>query len=607
MNKITIAGVVITCLAALVPRLCAAADFRVECTSGCERTLPSAEQSPNLLLLDDAQTEIELTWTIAVSPDPKERLDLHAGNPEMRDKLTELGPLTFTQAAGGWTAKHRFAVADLGRGTFIAAMVRRRDGTQSIADWRIFRLLRLSEVGKRDEGAPITDNLSVALVPELMQVTSGPRELPPSSGGNERVWWPIPESYSGVDVDIDGTSTGVPGLTITHSPPWASQGADWRQSVLEHLPKVVGHFVSFDDLQFNQSGDEKTTLDGVGTVEIRHYYSAITLFTNATFTVYSAKDLGLSGNKRYFAHEASANFKQRAHPFLWSSYSRHEYSADSQLLGLIQKGMQKDGSIPGLSQVQQDDGDGGSVVYRVGFLARVAPWSVPNATQAFKPGFVHVDIVAVRTGFGDIETRGTTDNSPALCKLIKCSDATKLDLSHPPRGYEVAAPTAITGSQSGTLVMLQGKPLRANRDSEGIDFPTRARFAIAAQLRAGALIRKSGFFNTNVEDIAPINSYAQYVVKYTVAMIPQTVMVASDESILPKASEFNTSTVDVPQKNLWEKLKELLGGPGLTLIVIVLVVVLAFLFPPVARLFSAIVGLLADVVNRIRNGVKKPP
>jgi len=148
--------------------------------------------------------------------------------------------------------------------------------------------------------------------------------------------------------------------------------------------------------------------------------------------------------------------------------------------------------------------------------------------------------------------------------------------------------------------------LRANKDSLGIDFPTRARFAIAAQLRAGALIRKGGLFSTSIEDIAPINSYAQYVVKYTVAMIPQTVMVASDESILPKASEFNTSTVEIPKKNLWGMLKDLFGSWGLTLAIVVLVVVLAFVFPPVARLFSAIVGLLADIVNRIRDALKKP-
>ena len=34
-------------------------------------------------------------WTLSTAPDPKESLELHAGNPEMRD---ELGPLAFASS-----------------------------------------------------------------------------------------------------------------------------------------------------------------------------------------------------------------------------------------------------------------------------------------------------------------------------------------------------------------------------------------------------------------------------------------------------------------------------------------------------------------------------
>lgn len=587
----------------------AAADFAVECTDGCT-AVPPTERTPNLLLVADEQPDIELTWTSTTAPAEGESFRLRAGNPVVKDNLGDLGALNLTASDGRWSASRRFRLADLGHGTFIAATLSKRGSKESIADWHVFRLLRHSELDQQEAGAQITGGLSIDLTREFLQVSTGHGELPSHTGGDERIWWPIPASYSGVDVDLDGENTGVPGITITPSAPWESRGNDWRRDAIDHLPDVVGHFVDFDEPWFNESPDREINVGGdVGTVLIKHYYSAVTLFTNATATVLSAQDLGQRGNKRYFAHETTANFRQLADPRLWSSYSRREYSADTLLLGLIGESIDSRGLVPGLGDVQQDDGDGGSAIYRVGFRARVAPWAVPDTHTAFRAGFVHVDVVAVRTGVGDVKTSGNAQ-ARGLCKLtdwVDCEQKSKVDLSKPPRGYEVAAPMAITGTQSGTLSMLQGVPLRAQREDlipEGIDFPTTTRFALAAQLRAGALVRKKGLFNRSIEDVVPINSYAQYVLKYTVAMIPQTVVVASDEAVLPDASEFDTSTIVVPKKNWWEHLKGLLGWPGLIIVGAIVLVVLAFFLPGAARLVNAIFRMFAALVDRITGRLK---
>lgn len=596
-------------LAALLFCGSALADFVANCTAGCIAR-PAAERSPNLLLLNDEPTSIELTWTATTPLAADTTYHLRAGNPAAQDNLVDLGVLTFAQSNDAITASRRFSSDDLGHGTFIAVLLEKRGSKTTIADWRAFRIVRLSELEAQMAGPAVGGALSIDLVPTRLQVSSGHGELPLNTGGNERVWWSVPQSQADADLDIDGESTGVPGVKITHSAPWESRGDDWRQSIRDNLPGVKDHFIDFEEpefneLKFNESKSREAELQNRGTVLIKHYYSAITLFTNASSTILTARDLGLSGSKRYFAHETTANFKQKAHPKLWSSYSRHQYSADAEMLELIMGAVESRGFVPGLGHVQQDDGDGGSAIYKVGFKARAAPWSVPDDPRTFLPGFIHLDVVAVRTGFGGIETQADAD-AGGLCKLIGCGSGTKLDLSSPPRGYEVAAPMVVTGTQSGTLLMMQGTQLIAQREDlppNPIELPAVVEFAVAAHLRAGALVRKKGFFNTAIEDVVPINSYVQFVVKYTVGMTPQTEMVVSDEAILPKAAEFDTTTLVVPKKSLWEKFRDLLGWPGIIILAVVGLLVLAFFLPGAARLVNAVLKMFAALIERITGAI----
>jgi hypothetical protein len=588
----------------------AAADPVVTCTQGCA-SRPGSERTPTLLVLDDGATQIELTWRSSTAPSADEILTVRGGIPEAQDNLADLGKLEFTHQGDAWVARRTFSRADLGNGTFIVVTLGKKGARQRIVDWRPFYIRTLDELEAQSTVSEVTGGHSIDLIATRLQVTSGHGELPNFTGGDERVWWNLPSSQANAELDIDGENTGVPGLKITTSPVWESQGTDWRKSVTEHMPKVLQNVFDSDDpaldkLKFHESPDTTARFKGQA-VDIKHYYGVITLFTNATKAVYRPQDLGRSGNRRYFAHETAANFRQKVHPKLWSSYSRRQYSGDAALLDLIASTFEEKGSVPGLSFVQLDDGDGGDVVYKVAFKARVAPWNIPDDARTFAAGFVHVDVVAVNAGFGGVDTQQDVNNS-GICKLIRCDGDTKIDVRKLPRGWTVVAPTALTGTHSGTLQYIKGEQLFAQRSDKpagSIELPSEVEFAVAAFLRAGALVKKGGFFGPEVEELVPLNSYVQFAVKYTVAMVPKTELVVSDEAIVPKADEFDVKNPVPEDKSWWQKFRELIGTPGLWILGIVLLVLAGYFLPPVAAIFRAVARLIVAFVDWLRERIKK--
>lgn len=602
----------LTAAACLVFQM-AQADFQVTCSKGCV-DIPDRDRTLNLLLIEDSASAITLTWQKTTAPAERTDYRLYAGNPAQTDALSDLGALDFAAADSGWSASREFSLERLGRGSFIAALIAERRGDESIAYWQAFRLQRLSQSLADAEGVPFSGNLSLEIIPEFIQVSSGHGELPKHVGGNDKVWWQIPASVVplSVTVDMDGDRTGVPPLTITHSAIWQSEGNDWKQSLQEKLQGVAGHFIDFDELEFSQSADRSVDVGGeTGTVHLKHYYGAITLFTTARTRDFSAQDLGKSGSRKYFSHETTADLNQADEdPRLWSSYSRREYSADPRLLRLIAKSQKRSGSVPGLGFVQTADGDGGGATYSVAFKVRVSPWSVPASSATFKAGFVHIDVVASRTGFGSVDTRNELEGS-GLCKLIPCLPGeTTINLNSPPDGYVVAHPVAVHGSQSGTATIFTEQPLVAARNFDpsepGLDFPRVARFGLASHLRAGALIQeKRGLFSRRPLQVVPINSYAQYVLKYTVAMVPNTVIVASDESIIPDLDEFDTiAPVPPPPKGWLQGLIDSLGAPLVGLLALVVLIVLA---PSVLVLLRSLTKLLVAIIDSISAMVRPKP
>ena len=541
----------------LAPMQTLAASLRVDCVEGC---LPrGTDPTVDLLLRADETGPITLRWEAAEDPSPgKETLRLSAGNPVLQDQIPDRGELSFVQVGALWQTSYTVPAEDLGRGTFLTVLVGKRGGEEEILDWRAFRLLTRAERDRQEQGPDPSGAWSIDVRPAVLQATSGRGELPRSRGGDERVWWPIAQVGSDTsDLDLDGEHTGIPGLGIQVSTPWAAGvgATDWKQAILDKLTGVEGHTVRFGELRWVEKPDREIgPVEGLGEVKLRHYYTLVTLFTNASLKTFDAKEVGGGGlfsNPTYFSHETSARLKHTRDLRFWASYSLREYGSDQRLLDLLRKKSRRDSTVPGLGRIQQDDGDGGSITYRAGFVARARPWAEPGGPSKLRAGFVGVDVVAARAGYGGVQTEGSaglSDLQKALCQVIRCGqEGRPLDLDQPPPGYEVAQPAAALATLSGSIAMSEGKPLLAQRALPPAgpgsaarlvpNLPSLTRFALAANLRAGAVIRKGSW--GHARNLVPINSYAQYVLKLTVAMGPGTTMVTSDEAVMPSPGELN--------------------------------------------------------------------
>jgi hypothetical protein len=523
----------------------------VHCTEGCVSR--PGDATINLLLRPDEGTPLTLTWTFGEDPVPEgTTLTLFAGNPVLQDRLPDRGALKVTTAAGTWQASQRFTPDAIGRGTFLAVLVRKRGSDERILDWRAFRLLTQKEREAMEQDPLPQGAWSIDVRPAVLQATAGRGELPRATGGDERVWWPLARSGPEAgDQDLDGENNGIAGLGIQVSTPWeAGVGQkDWKQAVLDKLTAVEGHTVRFEGLRWIEAPERSLgDFEGLGPLVERHYYTLVTLYTNASVRSFDAREVGGGGlfsDPTYFSHETTARLKHTKDPRFWASYSLRDYGADPHLLELLRNQSRRDGTVPGLGPIQLDDGDGGSVVYRVGFVARARPWEgPPPGRPPFQAGFVGVDVVAARAGIGGVETHGSSGQpelQKAWCQVVRCGqDGRALDLDEPPSGYDVAQPVASLATLSGGVAMTEGKPLVAARGLEP-NLPPLTRFALAANLRSGALVRKGSW--GNARNVVPVNSYAQYVLKLTVAMVKDAKLVTSYEAVMPQPGELSVQTV----------------------------------------------------------------
>ncbi|NKB99973.1 MAG: hypothetical protein GKR90_15945 [Pseudomonadales bacterium] len=582
------------------------ASFDVACVQGCIQR-PDLNRSLNLLFLGEHTQEVQIRWETESPPPDQSTIFLYEGNPEQTDSLAKRTRVELSPNGETFSFHRNISKEQLGRGTYIAVLVDEGE-EERILDWRTFRIQYANNAS--EEPTTIGAN-SVAVIPQYLQVQSGHGNLPKHVGGDEHAWWTLPGGAV-TNLDLDGEHTGVPGLSIAVSSTWKIDD-DWQSRLTDLLPTISGHFVDFGDLKIYQTPDRTLNLPDTEVI-IGHYYGAITFFTNASHAKIGASDIGRSGNRKYLAHETSAEIRQPQHPRLWSSYSRREYSADSRLLKLLQDQYDEAGNVPGLSHLNSSTGDGGSVIYRAGFDINIRPW-LANGSQDFVAGLVGIDVVGVRTGFGDIRIRDDGQGK-GLCQIVSCDSSTRLGLNEDPRGYRLESPTAIATTQSGALTLL-GEIPSASRDplqTDLPDLPTSATFALAAQLRAGALLEKGGFvLNRKIVELIPINSYAQFVVKYTVAMIPEArqAVVVSTEQNLPSPDQFDTSAIVTPGKSIWGAIQRLFGTPLLLLIGGVLVFGLALLFPGVRSVVNALLQLVATALNwlnrLLKPGQKGPP
>ena len=331
----------------------------------------------------------------------------------------------------------------------------------------------------------------------------------------------------------------------------------------------------------------------------------------------------------YFSHETSARLKHTDDPRFWASYSQREYSADQRLLSMLHRHVARVGTVPGLGMVQQDDGDGGAATYTAGFYATVHPWESPagQGNTRVSAGFIGLDVVAARAGIGGLVTEGSAGTSSLeriWCQVIRCgTSGHALDLDKPPSGYEVTQPVASLATLSGELPMIQEPPELAEKgvpsEAQGIPdalpaLPTSVRFGMSANLRSGALLQEGSW--GYMKNVVPINTYAQFVVKMTVAMVPNTDMVTSDEQIMPLPVEFGTSMAVPKPTGFWAWLSEypilwiaaLTGGVALLLVFVPGgITVVRSIMGVVTQALQLIVDIIALLLKKLAALVHRKP
>jgi hypothetical protein len=591
----------------------------VACLEGCRpATACEGNAGAFLLCLPDRQSNLKLEWTVSDAPGPDEQLRVYAGNP-VRAEQIPVRAVTFTPAGGGVTGSFTFSPEDVGGGPFLVVTTLVKGSSEKLLSWIPYRTSTPTETIHELEGPEPGSNWSIDVAPAFLQVSAGWRELPRTRDARTRTWFSLAQDSSlREDADLDGEMAGVAGLSIKPATPWAAR-ENWKSRIEELIGDPDGHDVQFESLHWQESPDRVIeNIPGTGPIVLRSYYTVITLFTSASIANYTARDMGRSGSDRYFAHETSANLKQIDHPLLWASYSRNDYGADRRLLDLLREHYAQGRDSLELGSVQRVNGDGGPAVYRAAFTVRVQPWA-EEGTNVANPqaGVVGFDVLAVRTGMGGIRVPKTSERGvqKTLCQAWGCKEEAGLksiDFNKPPKGWEVSAPQASTLSISGQVPIMDGVKSIASRDPNRPHvttlpkFPAKAQFALAASLRPGALVKRGGLFGRRVDEMVPINSYAQYVVRMTVAMFPGQQLVANTSAIVASPSELDVVTVTVPKRTFGQWFKDILRENAAFVVVLMCAafVALLLLVPGFRSLVSAVFGLFASIIRRLTSAIQ---
>lgn len=586
----------------------------VECEAGCRPvTACAGNASPYLLCLADRGTDVKLTWRVDTHLSDGQSLQVYAGNPARAAGIPERN-ISFAAEDGALIGSFTFKQDELDGALLVVTTLKSRDG-ESILSWIPFRISTEAETQESVEGPDAAGNWSVDVTPAFIQVSAGWRELPRTRAPRTRTWFSLAaDPVLATDADLDGNVSGVPGLVMQVSAPWHAR-EDWKTKVQEVLGIPSNHAVKFESLHWEEKPDRVIDIPGVGPISLRNYYTVVTLFTNASIASYTAREMGRSGSTKYYAHETSASLKQVDHPLLWASYSLNDYSADNRLLGLLQEHVEGNGPSLGLGPVQRVNGDGGPAVYRAAFTVRVRPWSDETTSTMRQPqaGIVGIDVLAVRAGMGGIKVPGanaTGVQTESICNVWTCNTddgLASIDFNKPPRGWDISPPRSSTLSLSSQIPLMDGVKSIAERSADARasatlpHFPANAQFALATSLQAGALVRRGGFLGRRVDGIVPINSYAQYVVRFAVATFPGQELVTTDTPVMPSPEQIDVVTVTPKKKSISDRLTDwvrdnfALAG----IAVIAAFIALLLLVPGFRSLVSAFFGFLASIFRAI--------
>lgn len=579
-----------------------AASLDVSCIRGCLR---DGDESVNLLKRPALDAPITLRWLTSEPPAPEgSSVILFAGNPKRDNTLKELGPLEFTQEGRRYFATQSFEGETLGKGTFLTVLVLRDGRKETLLDWRSWRLLTEGDQAGAAEGVAAPTGWELNLSAAALRADTSRGSLPRSQGGDASSWWSLWKAQDQLDnLELDGDSNGIPGLGVQISAPWQARTSEDKPLVglADALKGVDGHEVHFEDLAWTEKPDQAVSLEREAAslkLMLRHYYSVVTVWTHATVKAFSKKEVsGFFGifDRTFFAHETSVHLKQPKDPRFWASYDVREFGSDPHLLELLRHQVADGKSVPGLPELQQQDGDGGLTTYHLAIQAKASPWLESEGEAKAAVGIVSVEVVASRAGYGRVLTQGGAGGSALDRAWAKVAgpdgNARGLNLDDPPEGFYTAAVTAQASTRSGVLPVLRdplqlaqrgismSEEVRLEPDANGaaaadtsnkmagsggteslksllsalkgsstspkelfekIGMPDTVTFPLSATLRSGALVEgRPGDTATNLQ---PVDAYAQYVVKLTVAMLPETTLVTTQEAVISEKKEQDVLT-----------------------------------------------------------------
>lgn len=573
----------------------------------CTVCLEGGDGSQGLLYRESAAEDLELEWRGDWPELGRDTLRLYLGNPALGAALADRGLLT---PVGG-RARVRVPAREVGQGTLIAVIVRESAGgrAEEIVRWEVFRLLDPETHAAQLRGPAPHAGWELDLTPSVLRATRAGQALPRAQG-EAVVWWSL-VGQPLEDLDLDGASTGLPGLGVTVSQPWLRGEQPLREAVQALLGQSAAHEVSYGALRWAEQAD--VPVDDSGRQKIQYYYAVVTLHTNAGFHRYEGAELlqGLRpGQWGYFSHETSANLDSPEDPRLWSGYSGRELGEDPALLTLLARQVREGRPVPGLpAGLGRADGDGGAPSFALGLTARIQRWEdVVGQSPTAKAVIRAVDVVAARHGIALPRMEGA-EAGPVRAVLERWLGGGAVDVTELPRGWTLALPVAEPSTRVGALQLQRGKPELAQRlglalpvgalfpveaavqqavahatqapapegrpaEPEGLESQTR--FVLSADLRAGALVR-DGLLAGQKRDLVPINTYAQYVVQIAVLLEDELRVAQANVdgdpgagAVIPALPE-NPSALDRVASGVGVPRVVLLGAGAVVLLIVVLV------------------------------------
>lgn len=556
----------------------------------CLSCLDGGDDSRELLYRASRADPLVLEWRGSWPDVGRGHIRLYLGNPSLSAALPDRGVVS---EAG--TLRVELPPAEVGRGTLIAVLVRERPNgsAEEILSWEVFRLLDPETHAAQLAGPAPHADWELDLTPSVLRAIRAGQPLPRAQG-EQVVWWSLVDQPLD-DLDLDGASTGLPGLSVTVSQPWRRRDETWQDAVRAVIGADEGHRVRYGELSWTERPD--VPVDDASKERIAYYYAAITMHTNAGFHRYENKEmlvgLGLGEGGR-FSHETSANLASPDDPRLWSGYSVRELSEDPRLLTLLADQVGDGEPVPGLpTGLGRTDGDGGRPTWELGLTTRIQRWEQVAGKPDAKAVIKAIDVVATRHGIAVPQVQGADEPGvvASLERVFGADDRDPMAFGELPEGWRLALPVADPNTRVGSLQLSRGKPTLAQRlgapmplnalyqmgqlarsgddaavmpapppaESNGLEAQTR--FLISADLRAGALYRDAPLAGRQRE-IIPIDAYAQYVVQIAVLLEQELVVAQPNVETQPEIGA--VIPPPPPRQGLLEKISGWIGvSPGI--------------------------------------------